>query len=348
MLYLKPRILWVSQVAFLALMTIWVAWDPACELMIERLGRGFTTPVAAYRDAVAYVGWFRPAMLMAVIAGMLLSLSWLLREMLGRRQGNKQLRSLLAMLALTAIVAAWCGLAINHSAFAWHAKRARLAWQVDQFESIAGPLRNDWPDQDGELPLIGPFMAYPFGKPSTLLLLKAPSVPGGDGSICAIERGESGSIKLQLGGLHGDDWVEWHPAASKPRSFTGGLGDSHDLGSSAALGAGWYLVRYKAPNRIGESRYTTRVSAIGKTEIIPASKQADGYAGWPRLQNAPGRSSPAGRSAGPNWGSVGSDAAFVTRDRAWGQLSLQFAPFVLCSEWNARLRSAAGIGDASF
>ena len=260
MLYLKPRILWVSQVAFLALMTIWVAWDPACELMIERLGRGFTTPVAAYRDAVAYVGWFRPAMLMAVIAGTLLSLSWLLREMLGRRQGNKQLRSLLAMLALTAIVAAWCGLAINHSALAWHAKRARLAWQVDQFESIAGPLRNDWPDQDGELPLIGPFMAYPFGKPSTLLLLKAPSVPGGDGSICAIERGESGSIKLQLGGLHGDDWVEWHPAASKPRSFTGGLGDSHDLGSSAALGAGWYLVRYNAPNRIGESRYTTRVS----------------------------------------------------------------------------------------
>lgn len=234
----------IIHVALLLLMISWIACDPAFELMWSRFAQGITTPLAAFQDAVAYVGWIRPTLLLMMVAATVSSFIWTFAAMLGR--SSKQQRSLKAALALTTLAAVWCGLVINTSSLAWYGKRIRLAWKIQALEAIVRPLRTDWPDNDGELPGIGPYMAYPFGNPSTLILLQPPSVPSSEFLISAVDRGELGTIRLQLSGVHAGDWVEWHPSASRPQSFSGGLSDRYDLKSSVSLGSGWYLVRYDA------------------------------------------------------------------------------------------------------
>jgi len=212
--------------------------------MCERIKGSIAAPITAFQEVVAYVGWIRPIVLLILVAGVAACFTWTLDGML--RRSSKQLRSLKAVLSLTALVAVWCGLAINTSSLAWYGKRTRLAWQIEEFESIVRPLRTEWPDNDGEIPGIGPYMAYPFGNPSTLVLLQPPSVSSNGFFISAVDRGVAGTIRLQLSGIHAGDWVEWHPSASSPQSFSGGLSDRHELRSSVSLGSGWYLVRYDA------------------------------------------------------------------------------------------------------
>ncbi len=244
MMRIHQRRAWMSQIGLLVMLCLWIAFDPAFELMCERLRAGFRSPIAGLHDTVAYVGWLRPALFCVLIVATVSSFAWTLAGLLLR--SPKQMRSLKAWLAVTGVVACWCGLAINASSIAWYGKRTRLAWQIEKFESIVGPLRTQWPDNDGALPEIGPFMAYPFGNPSTLLLLQPPSLSDHGLCISAVDRGESGAIRLQLSGIHNGDWVEWHPEASRPQSFSGGLSDHHQLESSLPLGSGWYLVRYDA------------------------------------------------------------------------------------------------------
>lgn len=147
---------------------------------------------------------------------------------------------------MTTVVALWFALAIHHDSIAWQGKRVRFASRIDVLETIVSPLRANWPERDGELSAIGPFMAYPFGHPTTLVLLQAPRIASQWVYVSAIERCAGGAIKLQLTGTDGGDWAEWHPPQSHPSSFVGGLSDPHELRASSSLGGGWYLVRYKA------------------------------------------------------------------------------------------------------
>lgn len=155
-------------------------------------------------------------------------------------------RSVRQLLAMTTVVALWFALAIHHDSIAWQGKRVRFASRIDVLETIVSPLRANWPERDGELSAIGPFMAYPFGHPTTLVLLQAPRIASQWVYVSAIERCAGGAIKLQLTGTDGGDWAEWHPPQSHPSSFVGGLSDPHELRASSSLGGGWYLVRYKA------------------------------------------------------------------------------------------------------
>ncbi|MEO1529225.1 MAG: hypothetical protein AAFX06_27715 [Planctomycetota bacterium] len=154
-------------------------------------------------------------------------------------------RSLLQLLAITAVIALWCSFSTCHHALAWHGKRLRFAFRTDQLESLAAPLRRSWPTEDGKLEGLGPFMAYPFGTPQTLLLLEAPRLDGRV-YVAAIEQGETGAIRMQIMGTDGGDWVEWHPDDGTPSSFIGGLGDQHQLAKFDRIGRGWYLARYQS------------------------------------------------------------------------------------------------------
>jgi hypothetical protein len=119
-----------------------------------------------------------------------------------------------------------------------------MSWSVEQLEPLAERLRDQWPRGDSQLPEIGPFTAYPFGRPSVLLLMQPPSLNRESVHVSAIERSESGALRFQLGGSVANDWAEWHPETSRPRSFVGGLQDAHQLKAYSRLGSGWYLVRY--------------------------------------------------------------------------------------------------------
>ncbi|QDS87105.1 hypothetical protein EC9_12810 [Rosistilla ulvae] len=237
--------LYVVQLATLVAMLSWAIFDPLFEPLVEALIRGSESPIAALRLAKEMVGAWRASLLvlLLVLAGG--SLGGLFLGMLKGTAASRSVRSLRSLMMLTAVVALWCGLVINHASLAWQGKRLRLVSRIDELETIARPLRSDWPREDGELPRIGPFMAYPFGDPTTMILLAPPTVSGGEICIATIQRCGDGALKLQLGG-DSADWVEWHPESSEPESFVGGLQDSHHLRSHLRLGSGWFLVRYDA------------------------------------------------------------------------------------------------------
>lgn len=163
-------------------------------------------------------------------------------------------RSVSRLLAITTMIALWFALFTNLDSVAWQGKRVRFASRLDRLESIANPLRRKWPRADGEIDSLGPFMAYPFGAPRTLLLLEAPRLASADLYVSAVERGDNGTIRLQLTGNDGGDWIEWHPDGSSPGSFIGGLGEHYVIECFDPIGRGWQLVRYRNPSPSLHSR----------------------------------------------------------------------------------------------
>jgi len=240
------RLLWGSQLAALVVLVLWTAADPALVSLLDRL---FHVPVIGinYSDWVARFGQLRLMLATVLLSVAAFSFAAILIGMFGRSAERSSLKSLRGLLALTAVVALWCGFAVNYDAIAWQGKRVRVAGKIAELETLAQPLRSTFPSADGELPHLGPFMAYPFGTPTVLILLKAPCIGSGELCVAAVQRGDQGDIKFQLSGPDGGDWAEWHPQSSQPRSFVGGLGDRHRLARSQRLGNGWYLARYHDP-----------------------------------------------------------------------------------------------------
>jgi len=244
--------LWGLQFAALLVLSAWAAVDPLFLPMVDTAQGWLTSPDSGYHHWNRTLGNIRPIALLCVLSIAFASMICILGGMLLQSNVPKKsstLRSVSAWLTLTATFALWCSLVVHVEAIAWQGKRFRIAAQVDSMERIAGQLREGFPTQDGELPHLGPFMAYPFGQPSTLILLQSPPVNNHSRRnqslyISAVERTASGAILLQLSGTDGGDWAEWHPPASRPQSFIGGLGDRHNLDSCYSIGRGWYLVRY--------------------------------------------------------------------------------------------------------
>lgn len=240
------RLLWASQLVGLTALVLWTAADPVLISLLDRL---FNLPAVSVdaADWIARFGQLRLGLIAALLSVVAISFVGILIGMFGRSVQRSSLKSLRGLIALTAIVALWCGFAIHRDTIAWQGKRLRIAWRIGELETLAQSLRTAFPDSDGELPRLGPFMAYPFGTPTVLILLKPPSLGSGELCVGAVQRGDQGDIKFQLTGPDGGDWAEWHPESSQPRSFVGGLGDHHQLATSLRLGNGWHLVRYCDP-----------------------------------------------------------------------------------------------------
>lgn len=237
------RRLWATHLASLVAFVGWAAADPLFEP---------TVGCRSVQAAIEHVGWVRVLGVAAVaVLGGTSLLVMIVRLFGSARWQRPAHRSIRQFLAITAVVAIWLSLVHHHETIAWQGKRIRFAWRLDEFEAIVEPLRTGWPDRDGELSGIGPFMAYPFGEPTTLVLLQAPRVKSRSVYVSAIERGERGVIKLELTGDDGGVWAEWHPPESRPASFVGGLAEPHELRNAASLGHGWYLVRYSNAEKSG-------------------------------------------------------------------------------------------------
>ena len=232
----NSKLIWAIHLSALILLLLGVAIDP---LLATLVGSSFSI------DHAANIGWMRATALILVVGVAISSLFVLLTITLGRRS-EKRSRSIRQWLAITSIVAVWFAFISNHAEVAWQGKRFRFASRMDELELIVAPLRDEWPKQDGNLSPLGPFMAYPFGRPKTLVLLQTPQIGSQSVFVSVIERCQMGAIKLQLSGTDGGDWVEWHPKFSQPKSFVGGLADTHQLCASTSLGRGWFLVRYQA------------------------------------------------------------------------------------------------------
>ena len=147
-------------------------------------------------------------------------------------------------LLVALLVAAWLTLFASWPELAWRGQVVRLRNNLDGLMQLAESLRSDWPATDGERQGLGPFMAYPIGRPTMLMMLTTPNVPGTRASIASVERSDEGALRFELAGDEPGVWLEWHPADKAPQSFVGGLLDEHRIECSERLGLGWYLVRY--------------------------------------------------------------------------------------------------------
>ncbi|WP_153558004.1 hypothetical protein [Roseimaritima sediminicola] len=240
------KLLWTAHLLALTSVAGWALLDLRSQAIFQSLAVGDSSVMTKAQTLYQHAELARFLALGAVVLTAGSSVLLLVADRF-RRNSPSASRSLASLLALATVAALWCGLAVNRKSLAWQGQRLQLLLDVEELETIARPLREDWPVQDGQLPRLGPFMAYPFGQPKTLVLLQTPSLLGERLRVAAVERSDQGAIKLQLTGTAHDDWAEWHPPGSQPRSFVGGLGDRHRLVAATEIGRGWHLVRYAPP-----------------------------------------------------------------------------------------------------
>jgi hypothetical protein len=150
-----------------------------------------------------------------------------------------------AWLTLMLLVAGWLTLITTWPKFAWQGQIWRIRGSVPEFAALTEKLTTNWPAGDGQTPELGGFMAYPIGKPRTLMLLTMPEVPGSNLSISAIERDNEGAFHFQLAGTDEGVWVVFDKHSDSPKSFFSGLEGEYMPHKSAVLVPGWFLVQYK-------------------------------------------------------------------------------------------------------
>jgi len=223
------------QLASLAATAAWLFLDPLFLSMVNTI-RSSQDWSSLKIDPI------RGLFAMTLPLASLISLLWILYSLL--RSNGARGRTIKSLLAVTTVIGLWCGLVVQHKSLAWQGKRVRVAMQLDQFRLLSESLQDNFPTVDGELSSVGPFMAYPHGRPRVLILLTPPALSQTGTTVSAIEKLDNG-FAFQLSGIDGGDWVQWHPQTQPPTSFGGGLGDSHRLQSSTVLAENWYLVRYE-------------------------------------------------------------------------------------------------------
>lgn len=160
--------------------------------------------------------------------------------------GPPRCRSLRAWLAFTGLTAAWLAIIGLRHDIAWVGQKWRANSLVAQFEPVAASLRDNWPVADDVTDELGPFSAYPNGRPTILMPLLKPTARGVHAPFSVIERSNRHALRFELLGNNNGAWLEWHPKGSTPASFVGGLDTEYRLLRASELGDGWYLTRYKA------------------------------------------------------------------------------------------------------
>ena len=160
--------------------------------------------------------------------------------------GGRRFQTLRMWLVLTALVCGWLGLAVSWPDIYWRGQQARADVVLPAAESFARELNAYWPHEDGELPGVGGFQAYPFGEPSMLMTFGDAHFPDSELRFPSIERSGDGVLRFELADGEGGAWLEWRRDDSEPHSFKGGLETNYELTRVARLAPGWFLVRYVA------------------------------------------------------------------------------------------------------
>ncbi len=123
-------------------------------------------------------------------------------------------------------------------------ERSMAAIRIRVLEPIARQLRASWPTVEGDHRSFGPFLAYPGGAPTTLLLLTARQHVASQAAFCSIERTAEGGLRFQMIEAASGTWMEWHPPGHRPCSFVSGLDERYLLIRSEVLPEGWYETCY--------------------------------------------------------------------------------------------------------
>jgi hypothetical protein len=240
------RIYWAVNLIALAAIGSWICADGKFSEVAVGLQRALTADVRVpYSPLLAARVHALQGLLLAGLVSGLGILAILLA-------GSQSHRSIRGWFAAMTVCAAWLALLVGWPELAWQARGWRVGRAIGggwfgsaaTADEFAETLLANWPTSDGDIPALGPFSAYPIGRPTTLLLAKSPTIPGTKLRFNTVERDPGDHLHFQLTGSEAGVWLVWGGEA--PRAFTGGLATRYEPARYQALGGGWYLVEYRA------------------------------------------------------------------------------------------------------
>lgn len=262
------QLLWIVNVTLFCGLVLWILRDGKFSNSVLMLQGKVSLFMRTGSTALAG-GWYAGRVLILEVVTVMAGVS-AVGIFLGLFFGAAPHRRVRSWFAFTMLLAAWLTLFGSWRELAWQGQILRLRNRLDGIESIAAPLRTDWPNIDGDLLGLGPFMAYPIGRPTMLMMLTSPDVPHTNASISSVERGENGALRFSLVGDEPGTWLEWHPPGSVPESFVGGLHSDYSLDRFVPLGGNWFLVRYNSAESPRE-----RATAWKHRNAAPPARPAD-------------------------------------------------------------------------
>lgn len=243
---------WTVNVVLLLGTLAWILNDgkfTEAALQFIRHVRAFWNDEAAL-GVVTPLMWPRVDALWFIFIAGLLSALGILAGLIGGTGRHRNIRSWLAVMI---VMAGWLTLLTTWPELAWRGQVWRVRAAISEFEKFSRQLLADWPQTDGKLEGLGPFMAYPIGKPRTLMFLAIPQVPDTNIAISTVERGNDDDLHFQLAGNDEGPWLVRHLGIDEPRGFFSGLEGEYIPYKHTRVKEGWFLVRYiYAPTVLGE------------------------------------------------------------------------------------------------
>jgi hypothetical protein len=181
----------------------------------------------------------------AILAAALVSCT-MLAILVGLFLGPPRFRTTRAWLVFMALACGWLGFMAGWPEVYWRGQQRRMKAVLAPAEKIARYLEANWPTDDGDLPGIGPYLAYPKGGPTTLLPLKQIAFPNTTLRFSAIERTNDDALRFELAGSEAGAWLERRPVDDVPVAFLSGLDTNYRVVRKQRLAPRWYLVRYRS------------------------------------------------------------------------------------------------------
>jgi hypothetical protein len=237
------RTCWIVNGLLLVATLIWILRD-------GQFGQGlaaFQTHIGAFGSGksplvvVPPLMWSRVDALWVILIGGSVSMALIIA---GLAIGSGIHRGTRAWLTLMLLVAGWLTLITAWPEISWRGQVWRVRGSVSQFAELTEKLTTAWPESDGQITELGGFMAYPIGKPRTLMLLTTPKVPGSQINISTVERGDDDAFHYQLAGNDEGAWVVFDKQHESPQPFFSGLEGEYLPQKFATLAPGWFIVQY--------------------------------------------------------------------------------------------------------
>jgi hypothetical protein len=250
------RACWCANVLALLATAIWILRDSKFPDAVTAFGRhiaevgGDKSPLAVVPPLL----WPRVDALWCVLIVAALSTIGIAVGLIAGSGRHRNVRSWLVVMLL---LAGWLTLFTTWPELVWRGQVWRVRGSLDEFANTADELLAAWPDNDGDIQGLGPYMAYPIGKPRTLMFMTTPPVPGTSLGIKVIERGENDSMHFQLAGNEEGVWLV-REQGDEPSAFFSGLDGEYIPVQFRQVSPGWFIVRYiYAPTVLGDPGVST-------------------------------------------------------------------------------------------
>ncbi|QEG35338.1 hypothetical protein [Bythopirellula goksoeyrii] len=231
---------WIFNLALLVGLIIWVGLDgrfsQAARLLALVDPKGASNLDITQLPHTHYLSSRIQLLHLTIIAGFV-SAGCIVIALFFGAHSNRRLRSWFAVMVA---LAAWLTFYETWPDLAWRAQALRVAPSLPAMEKVAQSLLKNWPNQDGVLPDVGPFNAYPIGKPRTLMMLKRSNPL----HVSSIERGTENDLYFQLTGNNEGATLARLPQETEPLAYYSGLEGRYEPFRFQALGQNWFLVEF--------------------------------------------------------------------------------------------------------